>query len=116
MAKSSNREICYFPHPFSSKQHRNLFTSEFLPFASQIIHNLKRLKTPVPGYSSIDTFIVGSSIFTSIQFLFQFLRILGTIFIINYTFPKIIIAILPLGLLIVWILKVFFTVSRIFTY
>jgi len=30
-AKSCNREICYFPHPFSSKQHQNLFTSEILP-------------------------------------------------------------------------------------
>jgi len=32
MAKSCNREICYFPHPFSSKQPQNLFTSEILPF------------------------------------------------------------------------------------
>jgi len=40
MAKSCNREICYFPHPFSSKQHQNLFTSEILPF-----NNQKSLKT-----------------------------------------------------------------------
>jgi len=31
MAKNCNREIYYFPHPFSSKQHQNLFTSEILP-------------------------------------------------------------------------------------
>jgi hypothetical protein len=31
MAKSCNREICYFPYPFSSKQHQNLFTNEILP-------------------------------------------------------------------------------------
>ncbi len=30
MAKSCNREICYFPHPVSSKQDQNLFTSEIL--------------------------------------------------------------------------------------
>jgi len=32
MTKSCNREICYFPHPFSSKQHQNLFSSEILPY------------------------------------------------------------------------------------
>jgi len=33
MAKRCKREICYFPHPFSSKQHQNLFTSEILLLA-----------------------------------------------------------------------------------
>jgi len=35
MAKNSIREICYYPHPFSSKQHQNLFTSEILPLNSK---------------------------------------------------------------------------------
>jgi hypothetical protein len=36
----------------------------------------------------------------------QFLRILGTVFIISYTFPRIMMAVLPLALIVVWILKV----------
>jgi len=44
MAKSCNREICYFPHPFSSKQHQNLFTSEILPLKLMNLRQLLRFK------------------------------------------------------------------------
>jgi len=30
--KYCKKEIFYFPHPFSGKQHQSLFTSEILPF------------------------------------------------------------------------------------
>jgi len=31
MAKSCNREISYFPRPFSGKQYQNFFISEIIP-------------------------------------------------------------------------------------
>jgi len=43
MTKSCNREICYFPHPFSSKQHQNLLTSEILPFLILITFHRSQL-------------------------------------------------------------------------
>ncbi len=45
MAKICNREICYFPHPFSSKQHQNLFTSEILPFLFFSFRSLQPLRS-----------------------------------------------------------------------
>ena len=46
------------------------------------------------------------------SFISQFLRIIGTLFIVTYTLPRIIFAIIPLTLGVLWLLKAYLHTSR----
>jgi ABC-type multidrug transport system fused ATPase/permease subunit len=47
------------------------------------------------------------------NFMNQVLRILGTLFIVTYTFPSIIFTIIPLAMAVGWVLKTYLVTSRL---
>jgi len=60
IAKSFIREISYFPHPFSGKQHQNLFTMEIL-LLQTIKLVFKSLAALKKSFDPLDaTYIFGS--------------------------------------------------------
>ena len=46
------------------------------------------------------------------NFINQFLRIMGTLIIVTYTFPSIIFCIIPLTIAVLWVLKTYLNTSR----
>ncbi len=47
------------------------------------------------------------------NFTNQLLRILGTLFIVVYTFPMIMLTVIPLAMTVVWVLKMYLLSSRL---
>ena len=47
------------------------------------------------------------------NFINQCMRITGTLFIVQYTYPSIMFVVFPLSLAVVWVLKTYITTSRL---